>query len=619
MEYCKCCMEPIEAGEAVCPHCGCDLTQEAPPHHLRPGTKLKNGYIVGAALGEGGFGITYIGRKFDQKVAIKEFYPSGLVHRNNEVSQSLVCSVGTGKQDVFERGKRRFLREAQALVNLKDVPNIVKFRTYVQDNATAYIVMEYLDGETLRSYLEREGNLAPQEAVDLLAPVICSLQKVHQANMIHRDIAPDNIMLTENGVKLFDFGAVTDAMLYDDSSVSVILKHGYAPPEQYVSHGQQGAWTDIYALCATLYRCITGQKPPDAVNRVMNDTLRPPSQLGVRIDPALESVLMRGLATRKELRYQTVGELLHALSPFLPAGDPDKTQTGSPVRPVIKIDRETPPHPGDRNPPGEQKPPQPIDLPVEDYLPKKRGRSLKVALLILALLIVGTAGVVVWRANRSGATRSAAEQSTAAASVPDDAEYAAEEDNEPTLTDADGNPVTGTDGESLSDDKGNPVSDADIGNADPVSVPTLDKTDTTEPTTEPTTTASTEPTTPTSKESTTPKSETITTEPASSTKESKKSNSETSKTTPKNNGNTTTGTKTGTSSTGGANTQANSGGTSQSTGSGSGEGNTGGNAGGNTGGTASDGSSTGGGNSGTGGNGSENSSSVPTETGPTEP
>ena len=302
-------MEPIDK---VCPSCGrktADLHAE--PHHLKPGTSLRGRYRVGSVLGEGGFGITYVGKDIvlERKVAIKEFFMSGYVNRNHAVSSEVV--TGTGSHGaIFERNREKFLLEARTLAKFDDEPGIVGIRDFFQENNTAYIVMDFLDGVNLREYIKKVGKISGEQLLHILEPVFHSLANVHKQSLIHRDISPDNIMMTKDGkVKLLDFGAAREVSQDDVKSLSIILKPGYAPEEQYRSKGHQGPWTDVYALCATMYRCITGIVPDDAMERLYADKVIPPINLNCDCTPAMSAVIMKGLSIRKDDRYQSVPEL----------------------------------------------------------------------------------------------------------------------------------------------------------------------------------------------------------------------------------------------------------------------------------------------------------------------
>ncbi len=308
--YCMHCMQPIGEQDATCPFCGQSPTCDVPEHYILPGSVLNHRYYVGAALGQGGFGITYIGRdiNLDMRVAIKEFYPTGYVNRNNANTMTVRENTDGNGNNFFEKGRERFLREARALAKFAGEVGIVNVRDFFEENNTAYIVMEYLDGQTLKSYLAETGKLEPDKALTLLMPVLQSLAKVHKSGIIHRDISPDNIMIVGDHVKLLDFGAARE--VGGDKSLSIMLKHGYAPEEQYRSRGKQGPWTDIYAICAVLYKCITGITPDDALDRMAEDEIQTPSKLGIFISADYEKALMKGLAVFQKDRYQSIDELL---------------------------------------------------------------------------------------------------------------------------------------------------------------------------------------------------------------------------------------------------------------------------------------------------------------------
>lgn len=284
-------------------------------HHLRMKTKLNNRYIVQGVLGEGGFGITYVGMDevLCQKVAIKEFFPSGMIMRNNQQTNEIISGYGT-KEENFRQGEERFLQEARTLAQFNNVRGVVRVQDFFRENGTAYIVMEYLEGMTLKQYLQNYGTMTVEEMQGIFYPILETLDKIHQSGVIHRDISPDNIMCLPGGeVKLMDFGAARDYTAFGESSLSVILKIGFAPIEQYNSHGKQGPWTDIYALGATMYQCITGKKPDDAAQRSVADTLVPPSQMGISIAPNVEKAIMTALQVRPGDRYHNLGEFCRDL------------------------------------------------------------------------------------------------------------------------------------------------------------------------------------------------------------------------------------------------------------------------------------------------------------------
>ena len=284
-------------------------------HCLRKGTRLIGRYIVEGVLGQGGFGITYLGidELYEKKVAIKEFFPQGIVTRNIEY-QDTVTVTFVGEKDNYEKGKERFLKEARTMAKFSKDEGIVKALDFFEINNTAYIVMEYLEGVTLKQYLRENQRIAPEDLIELLVPLIESLDEIHSQGMIHRDISPDNIMVLPDGrIKLMDFGAARDYTEFGEKSLSIVLKPGYAPPEQYQTHGVQGPWTDIYALCATMYKCITGENPPDAIERVMDDSLKKISEFGIAIPPQEEAAIIKGMSVSAKDRYQDIKDFCEDL------------------------------------------------------------------------------------------------------------------------------------------------------------------------------------------------------------------------------------------------------------------------------------------------------------------
>lgn len=311
-----------EKQSAICPRCGYDSNSETPPLALPAGTVLNGRYLTGRVLGQGGFGITYLGYDLTLqiKVAIKEYMPQGMVTRTaDKTTMTLLSRNG---EDAFNAGTERFLDEARTLAKFQNLPNIVHVQNFFQENNTAYFVMEYIEGQSLKQLLAASGGrLSYAQAIGILLPVMESLTSVHAQNMLHRDISPDNISITKSGQsKLLDFGAARSA-LNSGKSMSIILKHGYAPEEQYRTHGNQGPWTDVYAMGATLYHCITGTLPPDSIDRLHEDTLRPPSQLGAVLPPAADAAIMKALALKAENRYANMSQFISELraSPIAPA------------------------------------------------------------------------------------------------------------------------------------------------------------------------------------------------------------------------------------------------------------------------------------------------------------
>ncbi|MBO4746939.1 MAG: serine/threonine protein kinase [Clostridiales bacterium] len=303
-------------GSGACPRCGYDLSKAKHPFVALPiGTILNGRYLTGRVLGVGGFGVTYLA--FDMtleiNVAIKEYLPSGIALRDSDRYTMTVSSPE--EQTKFNTGATKFLDEARLLAKLRDVPNIVTVQDYFRENNTAYFVMEYIEGVDLMKYAQSKGGKLPfQEALYLLLPVIDSLAHVHAHNLLHRDISPDNIVVMKNGsTRLLDFGAARLAV-DTEKSKSIILKHGFAPEEQYRKHGNQGPWSDEYALAATMYLIITGVMPPDAIERVHEDTLVPPIQLGVDMPQYANDALMKALSVNASGRFPDMSSFSEALT-----------------------------------------------------------------------------------------------------------------------------------------------------------------------------------------------------------------------------------------------------------------------------------------------------------------
>jgi len=386
MDYCKHCMASVEDHIRICPYCGHPIAYAAPAHHLQPNTILNARFLAGEAIGEGGFGITYIAKDclLDLTVAIKEYYPRNCVSRDNTTHETVQVSSGESERLFFQKGKDRFLSEARVLAKLSHERGTVQVRDFFEQNNTAYIVMEYLSGETLDKYLEKTGVIDYEKAYRMLRPIMESMNRVHQEGLIHRDISPDNIMLTEDGTKLLDFGAAREA-IQGSRTMTIMLKPGFAPIEQYNSKGKQGPWTDVYAMCATIYKCITGERPDDAITRQNayvegKQDLLPPSAFGATISPAFEKVLMTGLALYSKDRYQSFESLIAAFDAALRAPHPPEPipfdhQQKAQEHISRSEDR-------DHASGGETKP-----VPDE----KKKKTALKVALILLSVVLLAGA------------------------------------------------------------------------------------------------------------------------------------------------------------------------------------------------------------------------------------
>lgn len=273
VNLCFGCMEPTDS--YPCPRCGYTPGGKGAEWALQPGSILNGKYMVGRILGQGGFGITYIGWDIalEKKVAIKEYYPSGQVGRTpgaNTLSWYTSESAALARQT----GLEMFLKEARKMSKVDDVFGIVRVRDLFQENQTAYIVMDYVEGETLKARLQKTGPMAWDQAKDIFQPAIRAMEQVHKAGLIHRDLSPDNLMLTPDGqVKILDLGAAKDLSINSGASSMQVAKGGFSPFEQYSQRGGSGPWTDVYAMAATIYYTLTGVLPPAAIDRVEEDTM----------------------------------------------------------------------------------------------------------------------------------------------------------------------------------------------------------------------------------------------------------------------------------------------------------------------------------------------------------
>ncbi len=327
--YCKGCFRD-KAGELQCPHCGfSEGDGPESPLHLKPGIILNNKYLIGRALGQGGFGITYLAWDINLniKLAIKEYFPQDLATRSEGITEISPHTASMGSD--YQYGLEKFLQEARTLARFEGHPNIVSIRDFFKDNGTAYFVMYYVEGTTLKDELKNAGGKMPYDkAVGFIIPVLDALREVHTANILHRDISPDNIFINQKGqIILLDFGAARQAVSDKGRSMSIILKPGYAPEEQYRSKGVQGPWTDIYAAAATFYHLITGFQPPEALERVSEDHLIPPAQAGVDLEQSEELAILKAMAVRAPDRFQNVGEFQKALY-----GGKDISSFSSPIQ-----------------------------------------------------------------------------------------------------------------------------------------------------------------------------------------------------------------------------------------------------------------------------------------------
>lgn len=400
--FCPHCMTPLTSDDPYCPTCGHEVHVRAASHHLPIGTVLPNGkgqsFLFGGVKGDGGFGMTYIARELTSGriVAIKEYYPIRCQPQRQADGSVIVAQHA---HDIYLQGRQSFLSEASMLLAVSDIPSIVQVLDYFEANNTAYMVMEYLDGQTLKDMMQSQNRFEPTFILRKILPLMRDLAAIHDAGVLHRDIAPDNIMLMPDGcMKLLDFGCARS--LEDGKSMTVVLKPGFAPIEQYQTRGQ-GAYTDLYALCATVYYCITGRIPPAAPDRLSavmgmsgtpEDTLLPPSALGISMGEEVERLLMWGLSVQPMVRPRTVEDLADrweaALAPapaVQPVPQPEPTVHDAPA-PIIRND-------APQVPPSIPQQPGTSSLQTSEYLRKNEskillGVGIGIAVLIVLILLV---------------------------------------------------------------------------------------------------------------------------------------------------------------------------------------------------------------------------------------
>lgn len=323
-EFCPVCGRHLDATVSVlgktvptAPVINADSLETYSPY-LTAGTILQGKYRIDKVIGKGGFGITYKGTdlKLDMHIAIKEYFPDMIAQREMGGSSNVTCTSGSAAH--YEQGMNNFLKEARNMAKFVSEDSFISVHDHFSEHNTAYIIMEFVEGVNLKQYLAQHGRLSLDETLQIMHPVMHALEKIHAKGMIHRDVSPSNIMIRPDGrVKLLDFGAVmdTDSGSQKLTSMSAVYKKGYSPIEQQTNDMEQGPYSDVYAVCATMYEMLTGKVPADPLTRLSGkEALVPPTSLGAAISREQEAALLQGMEIFSRDRLQTIPQLERALT-----------------------------------------------------------------------------------------------------------------------------------------------------------------------------------------------------------------------------------------------------------------------------------------------------------------
>ncbi len=316
MKLCMGCMNEIEDQHQTCPLCGYDeTTLDQESYYLDPGTVIGGRYIAGRVLDYGGYCVTYLGwdAEHSRKAVIREYLPSDFSTRGKGDTEVTIYSGDALEQ--YEEGLSTFLNEGNTIEHLTDLKGIARVYDCIAENETGYIVHEYLEGQSLKEILETGKKYEFSEAMEILHPLLDGLTQIHGHQVMHYDISPENVMITQSGeVKLINFGATKYSTSSNSKSLAIILKPGYAPEEQYRSMGEKGPWSDVYASAALMYRMLTGVVPEESVERAMIDNLKAPSEFGISLSKASENAILNALNVFRENRTASAEQFLKELS-----------------------------------------------------------------------------------------------------------------------------------------------------------------------------------------------------------------------------------------------------------------------------------------------------------------
>lgn len=311
-KLCFGCMERTEFSGGVCPNCGYYDQSPSDPSFIIPGTQLNQRYIVGVALSANGEGVTYLA--YDQsigcKVLLREYMPHNLCNR---VTGSPVISVIPARLAQYKALMAEFTELHKSLARLRGQVHVSTVVDLFAENNTTYVVDEYVGGIRFVDYLkDNAGELTWGQLSRMLPPLMTTLSLLHNSGVVHRAISPDTIYVTEKGeliLTAFSIAAVRTA----NTELECEIYNGYAAPEQYAANGRQGTWTDVYAVCAVIYRVLTGSMPPSAISRMENDNLVAPAVLNPNVPRHVSNTIMQGLNLNGSERTQTVTELVTCL------------------------------------------------------------------------------------------------------------------------------------------------------------------------------------------------------------------------------------------------------------------------------------------------------------------
>ena len=316
MAYCFYCMSKLPEENGVCPACGKSNRTRVNGQGELPFSQLAGKYIIGHALGRGGFGITYVGMNANlgTRVAIKEYFPADISERAPDGVH--IQAVSRDVAPMFEQGKIKALQEAQTIARVESVPNVMRIYDCFGRNNTVYIIMEFIEGQTLSSLVAGSGPMPWSEVLPVIRPIGLTLDQLHRQNLIHRDVSPDNIMIrTDNGESvLLDFGAASAAIRKGEKHEK-LLKDGYAAPEQYQEDADINGRADEYSLAATAFFMLTGTRPAGATQRKYGDShIELPKKVRSSVPDQAWQALEKGMAVVQEDRYPTIGEMMEAIN-----------------------------------------------------------------------------------------------------------------------------------------------------------------------------------------------------------------------------------------------------------------------------------------------------------------